>query len=106
MTDMTFHRFSRRRHDQFPLSHAAAAVDFIADPVYEAMAATGRSTSNAARGVAHWYRVRSTARKLNELESHMLRDIGISRSEIHSVARFVVDNPGADPRPAARRHDR
>lgn len=97
MTDMTYHQFSRRDHDQVPLSHATAA--------------TGRASSNAVRGVAHWYRVRSTAKTLNELESRMLRDIGISRSEVPAVARFVVDNPAADPRTAgralaARRHDR
>ena len=40
----------------------------------------------AAAGVAHWHKRRIATRQLMALDHHTLKDIGIRRGDIHSVA--------------------
>ena len=35
---------------------------------------------------------------LSQLEHHILKDLGINQGRIFPTAKYVVDNPGADPR--------
>jgi uncharacterized protein YjiS (DUF1127 family) len=43
---------------------------------------------NILRKVYDWWRLSKAATELNELDERMLRDIGVSRSEIGRVVRF------------------
>lgn len=41
---------------------------------------------------------RVTIRQLSNLEDHILKDIGVPRSEIPTIARKIAENPGLDCR--------
>jgi uncharacterized protein YjiS (DUF1127 family) len=43
-------------------------------------------------------RIREQQRILHELPDHLLKDIGIGRDEIDTVARALIVNPDVDPR--------
>ena len=72
-----------------------------------AAAAVGwRAARGAVRAIVAWQRMRRSVAALDRLDDHMLRDIGIDRSEIQSLARErLAPAPGlADERlPAAPR---
>lgn len=72
-----------------PFSTVFQPVDAIAESIYQAVAfvagAVARTIGSINRAIAH----RQTVRALSRLDDHMLRDIGINRSQIMSVSRKV-----------------
>ena len=64
-------------------------VEAVAEAIYQAMSLVAgwiaRKTASINRGIAY----RQTVRALSRLDDHMLRDIGINRSQIMSVSRKV-----------------
>ncbi len=46
--------------------------------------------NNIASTISNWYRRRSTIHALSALNDHLLKDIGIDRSQIHSIAAEVA----------------
>ena len=48
-------------------------------------------------------RIREQQRILHELPDHLLKDIGIGRGEIDTVARALIVSPHVDPRDRFRR---
>lgn len=62
-----------------------------------------RSLSQAVRRATEWFRQRReehvTFRELAALDDRMLRDLGLSRGELHYVARQAAATPGAIDRP-------
>lgn len=70
----------------------------LAEGIVEGFAALRRGL---ARRFDAWERKRKialTVRELSKLEDHVLKDIGVHRSEIYAAARSVVDHPGGDHR--------
>lgn len=41
----------------------------------------------------HWNRIRETRRQLADLPDYLLKDIGLSRSDIASVTQFGLNDP-------------
>ncbi len=89
------------------------AVGFASGPAAAADTMAGRWLDAAVTGLASrlerirlaWRRSRSeqvTVDQLVALEDHILRDIGIERSQIRTVARLVAENPCIDPRKLLR----
>lgn len=50
--------------------------------------------SDAARATWRWYATRQTHHELRELNDQILKDIGISRSDIPAVSRMSAADPG------------
>lgn len=70
-----------------PFSYVSWAVDGVADAIVQAAMAVVRALEAVHRG--HTYR--RTVSALSRLDDHMLRDIGIPRSQIHNVARDLTE---------------
>ena len=85
----------REPHDAFALSRKRFAREGSDAAFSELKGIFGK-------GVAAWQRRRAINQivtALSRLDDARLTDIGIHRFQIPSVAQFVVDNPGVDPRP-------
>ena len=64
-------------------------------PRHQVLGAAWRATARAASRIAAWHRrrreIRRTVVALSHLSNHVLKDIGVHRSEIASIARSGVD---------------
>ena len=56
-----------------------------------------KAISHAFDAIRRSYWERKTRIALSELDDASLRDIGVSRSEIHAIARTVAENPTYHP---------
>ncbi|MCB1742304.1 MAG: DUF1127 domain-containing protein [Gammaproteobacteria bacterium] len=86
----------QRRHA--PLATHAAADFSVARFI---LAAVSDVHDLVLASVDTWRRGRAIARtiaELSRLDDHVLRDVGIRRSEIRVVARSLVEHPGVDVR--------
>ena len=75
--------------------HARQVREVTSRAIIRPLAAIGRALSRAASRLAREYRRervrRVTIRELSALESHRLRDIGLERGDIVSVAEALAD---------------
>ena len=69
-------------------------VDCVVGALVEVKRALGHRTAARVRRRA----IDKAASELSQLENHILKDLGMHRGRIYPTAKYVVDNPGADPR--------
>lgn len=69
-----------------PQMHAGDAVATVLWKAYEGL-------RRSAAAAWHWYKSRQTERELLALDDWMLKDIGISRSDIPAVSRMSAEDP-------------
>lgn len=74
----------------------------LAQPVRQLLTRIADTVTAALERQRRDLAIRRTRRALHELPDWMLRDIGISRGEIHEIAVTTYDHPGEDPRCAWR----
>ena len=82
-----------RLNDQLRRANEARSAAFYeaARGVRHVFAALADATVKAARWIARRHRERVAIRQLYDLDSRILRDIGLPRREIRSVARALAD---------------
>ena len=83
-----------------PFGHFVSPMSHMGEAVYTAFAEISGVAGKIARAIHRKLRERASIQALSNLDDHQLADIGISRSDIHYLARRVAENPGFDHRSA------
>ncbi len=77
--------------------------DAISVYAYKAVTAVAESVANAVGAVRTWHARNAAIGELSRLNDHLLKDIGIHRSEIRAVVNGMLSRPQArEHRPALR----
>ncbi len=77
--------------------------DAISVYAYKAVTAIAESVANAVGAVRGWHARNASIRGLSRLDDHLLKDIGIDRSEIRAVVNGMLSRPPTrGHRPALR----
>ena len=69
--------------------------DAISVYAYKAVKAVAESVANAVGAVRAWHTRNASIRDLSLLNDHLLKDIGIDRSEIRAVVNGMLSRPPA-----------
>ncbi len=82
-----------------PRLNKPAANDPVDDAIsvyaYKAVTAVAESVANAVGAVRAWHTRNASIRDLSLLNDHLLKDIGIDRSEIRAVVNEMLSRPPA-----------
>ncbi len=82
-----------------PRLNKPAANDPIDEAIsvyaYKAVSAVAESVANAVGAVRAWRARRASIDELSRLDDHLLKDIGIDRSEIRAVVNGMLSRPPA-----------
>ncbi len=77
--------------------------DAISVYAYKAVTAVAESVANADGAIRAWRARRASIGELSRLDDHLLKDIGIHRSEIRAAVNGMLSRPPArEHRPALR----
>ena len=96
------HYYHRRTGARVPFAEFTDSFKAAGEAAYEAFDATKRFFESVAETAVRRHRERVTFEELSGLADHVLRDIGVSRSEIGYIAKRVAADPDYDHRTANR----
>jgi uncharacterized protein YjiS (DUF1127 family) len=94
---------SYARHNQYG-SHKVTFEDlveptrYVGEAFYNASEALTKAAARVVKETAAKARARASIKELSALSDHVLKDIGVKRSEIRELARRVAENPDTDYR--------
>ena len=98
MTYRSISNHGRHRDMKVPFAEFTAPMGYVGEVIFGAMEASTRFIRQAYKARKIKALERATIKELSALEDWVLKDIGVSRSDIPNIARFVAENPGVDPR--------
>lgn len=98
MTDSSFSNHRHHREVRIPFAEFTAPMSYVGEAIYTAMEAFAHFVRQAYEAHQVKARERSTINELRALDDRVLKDIGVRRSDISSIARTLAQNPGVDPR--------
>ena len=98
MIDSSFSSHRYHREARAPFSELTTPMSYIGEAIYTGIQAFADLVGQAYEAHKAKARERSTINELSALDNHVLKDIGVSRSDIPVIARMIAENPGIDPR--------
>ena len=81
-----------------PFAELVAPMNYVGEGIYTTVDAAAGFVVRALRAIRVKARENSAINILSGLDDRTLRDIGVPRSEIRSIAREMAENPGMDYR--------
>lgn len=98
MTDNSYSNHPYHREMRVPFLELTAPMSYTGEAIYTGIDAIARFIRRAYEAHKVKARERSTYGELSGLDDRVLKDIGVSRSDIPVIARMIAENPGFDPR--------
>lgn len=83
---------------EVPFVDLVEPTHFVGETVYDASNTIAQAIVRAFETIAKRVRVRATIKEVSKLSDHTLKDIGIDRPKIESLARRAAENPNVDYR--------
>ena len=81
-----------------PCADLVEPTRFVRETLYDASKTIARTMGRALERIVTQVQVRATIKEVSKLSDHTLKDIGIDRTEIKSLARRAAENPNVDYR--------
>ena len=85
-------------HNRVPFAEVVEPLRFMGAAVYAASAAAVYTIARSFNAIAKGLKARKTVSEVSQLSDHLLKDIGVQRYELESLARRAAENPGIDYR--------
>lgn len=91
-------RYANADHGKVPFAAFVDPTRFVGVVIYDTSQAVARAAGRAFGSIVTGMKARRTANEVSRLSDDVLRDIGIDRAEIGTLARRVAEHPDIDYR--------
>ncbi len=92
------HKDDTLRGAGLPFAEVLAPMWYFGEAIYTGLEAVAMAVAAGARWIGRRWRAHRSVAVLSVLNDHMLKDIGLYRSEIRYLAHKIAENPDMDYR--------